>query len=159
AAGKEVQLAAQYSRDQRLVWKQVAEAQMRLGRSVGKSVQQEASPSSLQLSQEDKKLLEMVERYVRELGQAPKEKKDVIGYAAAINGRVENFDVYGWAALFAKLWPRLLRASAIEAVAALPADKKKFEPATAAAVAKMLADSEKGKAKEEKVAGGRVHLI
>jgi hypothetical protein len=159
AAGKEVQLAAQYSRDQRLVWKQVAESQMRLGRSVGKSVQQEASPSSLQLSQEDKKLLEMVERYVKELDQAPKDKKDVIGYAAAINGKVENFDVYGSAALFAKLWPRLLRASAIEAVAALPADQKKFEPATAAAVAKMLADSEKGKAKEEKVAGGRVHLI
>jgi hypothetical protein len=51
AAGKEIQLAAQYSRDQDLVWKKVAEAQMRLSRSVGQSVQAEASPTSLQLSQ------------------------------------------------------------------------------------------------------------
>jgi hypothetical protein len=159
AAGKGVQLAAQYSRDQGQVWKEVAQAQMRLSRSVGKSVKQEMSPSSLQLSQEDKKLLEMVERYVKEMGDAPKGKKDVIGYAAAINGKVENFDVYGSAELFAKLWPRLLRASAIEAVAALPKDKKKFEPATAAAVATMLADAEKGGKKEEKVIDGRVHLV
>lgn len=157
AAGKGVQLAAQYSRDQGMVWKNVALSQMQLSRNVGRSVQQAASPSSLQLSQEDKKLLEMVDRYVHELEKAPKDNKDVIGYAAAINGKVENFDVYGSGALFAKLWPRLLRVSAIESVAALQKDKK-FEPAAAEAVAKMLADADKGK-KEEKVVGGRVHLI
>lgn len=159
AAAKEVQLAALNSRDQSLVWKKVAESQMRLSRSVGKSLQAEASPSSLQLSQEDKKLLEMVERYVKELAKTPVKEKEVIGYAAAINGKVENFDVYGSSALFAKLWPRLLRASAIEAVAALPKDKKKFAPAAAAAVSKMLAEADKGKKKEEKVVNGRVHLI
>lgn len=159
ASFKNVQLAAQNSKDQSLVWKEVAQAQMRLSRSVGKSVNAEASPSSLQLSQEDKKLLQMVERYVKELGKTPQREKDVIGYAAAINGKVENFDVYGSAALFAKLWPRLLRASAIEAVASLPKDKKKFEPATGAAVVKMLADADKGKKKEEKVVNGRVHLV
>lgn len=159
AAGKGVQLAAQYRGDQGLVWKQVAESQMRLGRSVGRSIQSKASPSSLQLSQEDKKLLEMVERYVKELSEAPEKETAVIGYAAAINGKVENFDVYGSAALFAKLWPRLLRASAIEAVAALPADQKKFTPATAADVTAMLAASEKGKKETEKLVGGRVHLI
>jgi hypothetical protein len=122
-------------------------------------VQAKASPSSLQLSQEDKKLLEMVDRYAKQLGKTPEKEKDVIGYAAAINGKVENFDVYGSSVLFAKLWPRLLRASATEAVASLPKDKKKFEPATAAAVAKMLADADKGKKKEEKVVNGRIHLI
>ena len=157
AAGKELQLAAQYSRDQGLVWKKVAEAQMRLGRSLGQSVQAEASPSSLQLSQEDKKLLETVERYVRELVKAPDGKMDVIGYAAVINGKVESADVYGSAALFAKLWPRLLRASAIEAVAGLQPGKK-FEPATAEAVTAALAEAEKGKTKEEKDVGNRVHL-
>jgi hypothetical protein len=159
AAGKEVQLAAQLSRDQGRVWKEVAESQMRLSRNVGKSVQAELSPTSLQLTQEDKKLLEMVEGYVKELSKAPEKEKEVIGYAAAINGKVENFDIYGSAALFAKLWPRLLRASAIEAVAALPKDKKKFELATAAAVTKMLEDADKGKKHEEKVVNGRVHLV
>jgi hypothetical protein len=157
AAGKEIQLAAQQSRNQAMVWKKVAEAQMRLGRNLGQSVQAGASPTSLQLSQEDKKLLETVERYVKELGKAPEGKTDVIGYAAAINGKVESADVYGSAALFAKLWPRLLRASAIEAVAALQPGKK-VEPATAAAVTAMLADADKGNKKEEKDVGGRVHL-
>lgn len=159
AAGKGVQLAAQDSRDQSKVWKQVAESQMRLSRSVGRSVQAETSPSSLQLSQEDKKLLEMVERYVKRLDKTPEKEKDAIGYAAAINGKVENFDLYGSSALFAKLWPRLLRASAIEAVAALAKDKKKITPATAAAVAKMLQDADKAKKKEEKFVNGRVHLV
>ncbi|HEY7326723.1 MAG TPA: DUF6569 family protein [Gemmataceae bacterium] len=159
AAGKEVQLAAQYSRDQSLVWKKVAESQMRLSENVGGSVQAKASPSSLQLSQEDKKLLERIDRYVKELAKSPEKEKDVIGYACAINGKVENFDVYGSSALFAKLWPRLLRASAIEAVAALPKEQKKFDPATAAAVVKMLQDADKGKKKEEKVVNGRVHLV
>ncbi len=159
AASNRVQRAAQYHGDQGMVWKEVAKSQMQLSQNVGKSVRAELSPSSLQLSQEDKKLLEMVERYVKELGKAPEKEKDVIGYAAAINGKVENFDMYGSAALFAKLWPRLLRASAIEAVASLPKDKKKFKPATAAAVAKMLEDADKGKKKEEKVIDGRVHLV
>jgi hypothetical protein len=159
AASKGVQLAAQYGRDQGGVWKEVAKSQMDLSRSIEKSVQSELSPTSLQLSQEDKKLLEMVDGYVKELNEAPKQEKEVIGYAVAINGKVESFDVYGSAALFAKLWPRLLRASAIEAVASLPKDNKKFKPATAAAVAKMLADADKGKKHEEKVVNGRVHLV
>lgn len=159
AASKGVQLAAQLQRDQSGVWKEVAKSQGALSRNVGRPVQAAASPSSLQLSQEDKKLLEMVERYVKELGKTPEKEKEVIGYAAAINGKVENFDVYGSSALFAKLWPRLLRASAIEAVAALPKDKKQFEPGTAVAVAKMLEEADKGKKKEEKIVNGRIHLI
>lgn len=160
AAGKGVQIAAQLRRDQAGVWQEVAKSQMALARNVGGSVQAKESPSSLQLSQEDKKLLQMVERYVKGLGKAPEKEKEVIGYAAAINGKVENFDVYGSSALFAKLWPRLLRASAIEAVANLPKDaKKKFEPATAAAVVKMLQEADKGKKKEDKVVNGSVHLI
>jgi hypothetical protein len=157
AAGREIQLAAEYNRDQHLVWRKVAEAQMKLGKSLGKSVQSGASPSSLQLSQEDKDLLATVERYVKELDKVPEGKKDVIGYAVAINGQVQNADVYGSAALFGKLWPRLLRADAIEAVAELQKDKK-FEPATAEAVAALLADAEKAQTKEEKDIGRRGRL-
>src|SRR5207248_3187508 len=97
------------------------------------------------------------ERTVQDLSKAPEGKADVIGYAAAINGKVENADVYGSSALFAKLWPRLLRASAIEAVAGMQPGKK-FEPATAGAVTALLAVAEKGQKKEEKQVGGRAHL-
>jgi hypothetical protein len=157
AAGKEIQLAAAYSKDQQKVWKKVAEAQMKLGQNLNKSVQSAASPTSLQLTQEDKDLLATVERYVKEMEKLPEGKKEVIGYAVAINGKVEGADVYGSAELFAKLWPRLLRADAIEAVADLKKDKT-FEPAKPEAVAALLADVEKAEKKEEKDLGRRGHL-
>jgi hypothetical protein len=157
AAGKEIQVAAQYSKDQHMVWKKVAECQMKLGQTLNKSVQATASPTSLQLSQEDKDLLATVESYAKELGKAPEGKKDVIGCAVAINGKVEGADVYGSAAMFAKLWPRLLGANAIEAVADLKKGQK-FEPATAEAVAALLADADKAKTKEEKDLGRRGHV-
>jgi hypothetical protein len=157
AAGKEIQVAAQYSKDQQKVWRKVAECQMKLGQNLNKSVQADASPTSLQLSQEDKDLLATVERYVKELDKAPEGQKDVIGCAVVINGKVDGADVYGSAAMFAKLWPRLLRANAIEAVADLKKDQK-FEPAKAQAVADLLADADKAQTKEEKDLGKRGHV-
>jgi hypothetical protein len=75
------------------------------------------SPSSLQLTLEDKDVRAAVERYVKALGDAPKGRADVIGYAAVINGKVNCADVYGSSALFAKVWPRLLRSLSAEAAA------------------------------------------
>ena len=43
----------------------------------------------------------------------------MIGYVFAINGHVNSADVYASRALFVKLWPKLLKASAVEAVAEL----------------------------------------
>src|SRR5581483_12021116 len=91
AGSQAVQRAAQYHRGQERVWKEVAKSQAALSRNVGRSVNAAASPSSLQLSQEDKKLLEIVERYVKDLGKAPEKEKDGIGAPQAINGRVGNF--------------------------------------------------------------------
>src|SRR5262249_6605952 len=72
------------------------------------------------------------------------------GYAFAINGKVYAADVYASAALFRKLWPRLVRANAIEAVADLQKDKK-FEPVGAAAVVALLGDAAKGKEAKREV--------
>ena len=74
-------------------------------------------------------------------------KTDVIGVAVAINGQVEGAEVYGSAALCAKLWPKLLKSAATDALAEFDTQKK-FEPATAKAVEAFLADAAKGTAKE-----------
>jgi hypothetical protein len=50
------------------------------------------------------------------LGIAPPDH-DVVGVAVVINGEVRRADVYGSAALFRQLWPKLLQAYAIEALA------------------------------------------
>ena len=52
----------------------------------------------------------------------------VIGYAFAINGKVNSADVYASHELFQKLWPKLLESSAVEAFSELQKDKK-FAPA------------------------------
>jgi hypothetical protein len=67
-------------------------------------------------------------------------KPDVIGYVFAINGKVNSADVYASNALFKKLWPKLLKASAIEALAELQRDKK-FAPPSTDEVRGLLDDS------------------
>jgi hypothetical protein len=95
--------------------------------------------------------------YLDALAPILKDQKDVIGYAFAINGKLNSADVYASRALFRKLWPKLLKASAIEAVA--ERDKGiQGTAATTAAVKDFLVDSEKGKADKQPVAG-RFHVI
>src|SRR5439155_8655574 len=64
-------------------------------------------------------------------------KNDVIGYAFAINGKINSADIYASNDLFKKLWPRLLKASAVEAVA--DKENKQFNQPSPADVKDFLA--------------------
>jgi hypothetical protein len=148
--GNKLKLAARVARDQGKVWKGVGDAQGMLKDKLKAEVQSKASSTSLALTLEHKKVLEAVEAYVKKLDGALDKQTDVIGYAVAINGKVNNADVYANAALFRKLWPKLLRCSAIEAVSEKK-DKQKIEPVKAKAVTAFLADAAKGKKTEKKL--------
>src|SRR5262249_20049602 len=115
-------------------------------------------PSSYQLTLEDKDLLAKLEAYVKALKPAVEGKDDAIGFVIAINGKVEGAEVYGSAALFRKLWPKLLEAAATDALAEFQKDKK-FEGCTTKGAEKFLTDAEKGKRSEVSAkpapAGGR----
>ena len=91
-----------------------------------------------------------IDGYVHELRSIIDGKSDVIGYAFAINGKVNSADVYASHALFTKLWPKLLRASAVEAVSEYLSGKK-FEPATVSAVRAVLEDAEAAKGSARQV--------
>ncbi|MGH9799567.1 MAG: ARPP-1 family domain-containing protein, partial [Blastocatellia bacterium] len=54
---------------------------------------------------------------VKALASSVEGKRDVIGYVFAINGKLNSADVYSSNALFRKLWPKLIEASAVEAFA------------------------------------------
>jgi hypothetical protein len=114
------------------------------------SVTDSASPSSLQLTLENKLVKESTNDYVKSLSSIINGKRDVIGFVFAINGQINSADVYSSNALFAKLWPKMLEASVIEAVAELKADEK-FQPVEAAAVRNFLRESQTGKAETKKV--------
>jgi hypothetical protein len=109
-----------------------------------------ASPSSLQLTLENKLVKDTANDYIKKLSSIINGKRDVIGFVFAINGQINSADVYSSNALFAKLWPKMLEASAIEAIAELKAEEK-FEPVDASVVKAFLRESQTGKAETKKV--------
>lgn len=109
-----------------------------------------ASPSSLQLTLENKLVKDTANNYVKNLSSIINGKRDVIGFVFAINGQINSADVYSSNALFVKLWPKMLEASAIEALAELKADEK-FQSVEADVVKGFLRDSHTGKAETKRV--------
>jgi hypothetical protein len=114
---KDLKIAANQTRSQGEVWKKVAEAQDKLSSNVGTTVNSSASATSLQLALENKKVVATAEDYVNQLSGIIAGKDDVIGYAFVINGKINSADIYASNFLFKKLWSKLLKASAMEAVA------------------------------------------
>jgi hypothetical protein len=157
---KDLKLAVLAYRSQAEVWDKVSEAQDKLSAKLGASVRAKRSATSLQLTLEDEKVEQRVERYVRELTpiiDGPNGQGAVIGYAFAINGKVNSADLYASSALFKKLWPRLLKASAVEAVAEFE-EGKICDPAPAADVKAYLNCDGRYKVVERQVTS-RIRLI
>ncbi len=149
-ATKDLKIAANRSNAQGEVWDKVGEAQVKLSNNVGGSVNSAKSESSLQLSLEDQKVKQTTDAYLKTLSRVIEGQKDVIGYAFAINGKLNSADVYASSALFKKLWPKLLKATAVEAVAEMQKDKR-FEQAKEADVQAFFAAAQNGKASENNV--------
>ena len=139
-ASREVKLAAKLKSSQSEVWREVSVAQDKLSANVGATVTRNDSPSSFQLTLENDKVQKTADDYVKALSAIVNDKPDVIGYVFAINGKVNSADVYASNALFKKLWPKLLKASAIEAVAEFRRDEK-FAPPKPDDVRGLLDDS------------------
>jgi hypothetical protein len=157
---KDLKFAVLASRSQADVWDKVSVAQDKLSAKLGASVRARRSATSLQLTLEDEKVEQRVERYVRELApiiDGANGPGTVIGYAFAINGKVNSADLYASSALFKKLWPRLLKASAVEAVAEFEKSKS-YAPVTADDVKACLNDTGRDKAVERQVTS-RIRLI
>ncbi len=139
------------------MWREVAVAQDKLSANVGADVKSAASPTSFQLALENKTVQANADSYVKALSGLLDGRTDVVGYVFAINGKINSADVYASSALFKKLWPKLLQASAIEAVAELRRGEK-FDAPKPAEVQGFLDDSSKG-AEKQKDVSGRVQMV
>jgi hypothetical protein len=149
-ATKDLKLAAKREQSQQAVWQNVSLAQEKLSKSVGGTVNSTASSSSLELSVEDSKVKESTAAYINALSGIVRNNSDVIGYVFAINGQVNSADVYASRALFAKLWPKLLKASAVEALAELNPNVQP-KPVADDTVRTFLAESEQASAETKEV--------
>jgi hypothetical protein len=141
---RQLKLAA-YRHSQNEVWNNVRLLQTNLARNAGGSVQVPLSQTSLQLSLEHERVQEAVQDYLAKLMPAAEGQKDVIGYVVVVNGKIQSADVYASNAMFQKLWPKLIRASTVEAVAERQPGAA-VNPPDAEAVQAFLADAETGPA-------------
>lgn len=156
-AGRGLKLAAKYRNEQREVWDKVAETQKKLGDRLGAAVVDSTSTTSMELALNNEKVRENVDEYVKALREIIKGKKDVIGFVFAINGAVNSADVYGSNDLFVKLWPKLLNAASVEAIAEHDETKPTAAPKEEA-VREAFNDAASGKAQQNDV-NKRVRVV
>ncbi len=141
---------------QNAVWNGVKVAQDRLNGSLGAPVEAMQSSSSLQLALENEKLVAAQEAYVGALRAAAEKAGDVVGYVTLVNGRLNGADIYASNGLFRKMWPKQLKAAAVEAMAKRD-DPQAASPATAADVVAFLDAAEQGD-RDERTVNGDVRL-
>ncbi len=113
-ASKDLKMSVKKEKSQSGVWQSVSRMQDRLGENVGEV--KGASETSLQLTLEHEKLKKAREEYSRTLAGVIRNHGDVVGYAFAINGKINSAEIFASSALFAKLWEKLINASIVEAI-------------------------------------------
>ncbi|MBZ0188586.1 MAG: hypothetical protein K8F91_20240, partial [Candidatus Obscuribacterales bacterium] len=91
-------------------------------------LQDEQSPTSLHLTLDHVALKEATEKYLNDLQSLTEEHEDIVGFAFAINGELNSADVYRCHDLFSKMWPRLLKAAAFEALSQAPKKREVAQP-------------------------------
>lgn len=102
-------------RSQGAVWQSVEEVQGKLGTRLNKDVRAPQSATSLQLTLEDRDLKAEADTYVKALETCVAQAPEATGMVFAINGQLNAADLYASKELFRQLWPRMLKAAAIEA--------------------------------------------
>jgi hypothetical protein len=149
-ATKELKMAVRVQADQSKVWNQVSAAQDKLSASMGAPARAPASPTSFAMTMQAPAVQQSADSYIRNLAGIIDGKSDVVGYAFAINGKINSVEIYASHELFAKLWPKLLKASAVEALSEYQ-PKAKFAPPTVGTVTATLKDGESGQASARQV--------
>ena len=107
-------LAVRLSKSQAHVWNAGKMANQRLSIRSGKAA--EEAEDSYVLALEDPEVRKQLDSYVKALQGSIEDKPDVVGMVFAIDGKVSGAEIYATSKLFRKLWPRLLRSCAVEAL-------------------------------------------
>lgn len=153
---RNLKLAAMLRRSQTDVWNGISQTQANLSRNIGDSVQAPQSRTSLQLTLEHPSVQQAAQAAINELSPLAQRQENAIGFVVAINGKIQSADVYASSDLFQRVYPKLLQASAVAALAERQAAK--FDVPTAEAVQAFLAAPEQGQAYRQSLTA-RVNLI
>jgi hypothetical protein len=138
-SSKELKKAVRLASAQQEVWNEVSNAQTKLTRNIGENVVLEEYATSLEMTLSGKKVQDAVAKYKKALGEILAGKKNVVGYAFAINGKMNSAEIYASGELFSKLWSKMLQATAVEAVSIADEKKKGGKATTKESVKAFLA--------------------
>jgi hypothetical protein len=105
------------------------------------------------------KVREDSETYAKYLEDIVPKNADVIGIVMVINGKINSADTYGSSELFVKLWPKLLIAAAIEAVAESSQSGQSQTTLTTNEIESFFETSENATIVDEQTVTDRIHLI
>lgn len=123
-------LAIKRKNNQFEVWNEVSTTQTRLSQTLQHRVTSPVSTTSLQLTLEHDQVRNSISPYIDSLASKVARYANPLGVVFAINGQFTGIEVYASHELFLKVWPRLLKAAAIEAVAEFEADHNQVAPTT-----------------------------
>ena len=143
-SNRALKIAARRERMQNRVWEEVENYQYGASRQLDDEVRSHISPSSLQLTLEDEKVKSSIAEYVNALQYAFEGKKDVLGFAFFINGKISTVETFGNATLFGKLQRKLLEAAASEAFEQFD-ETLKFDTPSLSALQTFIEMAESGK--------------
>lgn len=136
-APKEVRSAAKVNMSQGEVWEQVADQKVKAQAAFTAP----NSNSSLNETLDAAPVKKLSDACAQALGGVLNEHPDAVGVAIAVNGKIEEINVYPNHALLRRLYPRLLQSYAVQA--ALDKDRaKEAAPVTAEAVARFMKEGE-----------------
>jgi len=156
-ASKGLKLSVAKYKSQGRVWSSVSKMQSKLGKSLGTSVRSRRSGSSLQLTLENKKLQQRVKDYLKTLSGITENKKDVLGYAFVINGKINSAELFASNYLFNKLWSKLIKSTVVEAVSEYKQGKT-YKVLTGQNIKDFLVSAEKGKKSKARDISKRVNI-
>jgi hypothetical protein len=147
------------ARDQQEVWSAVAETQTRLSFNLATDVRAQASASSMELTLANEKVQAAASEYEQALADRLRDDPGLIGFAFAVNGKLSSAELYACPALRRGMWRKMLRASAVEAIAELDAAAATASAAiTPAEVLRFLAVARGTKGQEQDI-DARTRLV
>ncbi len=129
-SSKDLKLSARKSANQQEVWRDVSVQKEKLNQNLSYSfgtavdVNDDASPSSLQLTLENKQVNEMIEQYKEAFASLPSDQ--VVGFAYAVNGKIYGAEIYN-NAVFNDLKEKTLNSFITEAIAEADTGNITFE--------------------------------
>lgn len=145
-ATKEQKLAVKLEKSQDKVWEEgrKANAKLLVADSAGGGGSLSQSGASYVLTTEDPAVAKKTLEYTEAFGRILEGKEDVVGFAFAVSGAPSTLEIYSGPKLFEKLWPKLLKGAALEAISK-KTDKTPAKQVTAEDLKALLAQASEGK--------------